>query len=219
VFGAFALGAASVGLAALGYRLAFALGLPSSPGDTVGDVALYCWLTVGPVEELAKFAVLALVISTWREFDEEIDGLVYAAAVALGFASVENLLYLPHLPWPLRLARAAATPLSHAVFSGLFGFGVAWAKFRARSTAGRVLVPLATLAMAAAAHGAYDHVILAYGATLAAASVVAVLFVAMTVRARSVVEAPSLAVAALRATPFAPVARGGPRSRPSGRAS
>ena len=32
--------------------------------------------------------------STWRDFDERMDAVVYAAAVAIGYATMENLLFL-----------------------------------------------------------------------------------------------------------------------------
>src|SRR3954468_17381027 len=48
-------------------------------------------LVVGPVEELCKFAGVRLHIWRVSQFNEPMDGIVYAAAAATGFALVENL--------------------------------------------------------------------------------------------------------------------------------
>ena len=45
-------------------------------------------------EESAKLLMLWLLLRNCREFDERYDGLVYAAAVGLGFACVENIMYV-----------------------------------------------------------------------------------------------------------------------------
>jgi RsiW-degrading membrane proteinase PrsW (M82 family) len=46
------------------------------------------------VEEILKFLVVYLFIYRDIEFNEPVDGIIYAAAAALGFASLENLLYV-----------------------------------------------------------------------------------------------------------------------------
>lgn len=45
-------------------------------------------------EEIAKFLMFWLLIRKSRYFDEHMDGIVYASCVALGFAGLENILYL-----------------------------------------------------------------------------------------------------------------------------
>jgi len=45
-------------------------------------------------EEIAKFLCVRWTVYNRSEFDEPVDGMVYATAAALGFASVENILYV-----------------------------------------------------------------------------------------------------------------------------
>ena len=45
-------------------------------------------------EELAKFIMLWLLIRKNPYFDEHFDGIVYAVCVGMGFAGIENVLYL-----------------------------------------------------------------------------------------------------------------------------
>ncbi len=188
VVGGLLLGAGAAGLALVMYAGVEAVGGPMTPGRSTASAWAFCLGVVGPVEEVAKAVVLVGVVARWRAFDEEIDGLVYAATVGLGFACVESLLYLPTLPWEGRVARALSSPLSHAVFASAFGFGLGHARFVATTRAARVGWPAATLLVSIVAHGVYDALILAHGATLPAAAVVFVLWGALVVRARRIVE-------------------------------
>ena len=45
-------------------------------------------------EEIAKFAMLWLLLRKNKYFDEKMDGIVYAVCVSLGFAALENVMYL-----------------------------------------------------------------------------------------------------------------------------
>jgi RsiW-degrading membrane proteinase PrsW (M82 family) len=51
-------------------------------------------LFVGIPEETVKISIIAAIALRARDFDEPMDGVVYGTAVGLGFAAVENLLYL-----------------------------------------------------------------------------------------------------------------------------
>ena len=57
-------------------------------------VGLSTFLFVGIPEETAKISIIAAMALKARDFDEPMDGVVYGTAVGLGFAAVENLLYL-----------------------------------------------------------------------------------------------------------------------------
>jgi RsiW-degrading membrane proteinase PrsW (M82 family) len=107
----------------------------------------------GLVEETFKFLPFVLVVLRFRAFDEKIDGIVYAASLAVGFASFENLGYLPHLRGLAFLGRAVASPLTHTVFASIWGYAVGRA-FLAR----RSIVPAAVigLGLAGIAHGLYN---------------------------------------------------------------
>ena len=90
-----------------------AAGLLGSATFYVGVVAV--------VEELAKFAVVMTLAYRNRAFDEPMDGIVYAAAAALGFATFENMFYvLDKGPFVL-LLRGPFTTLGHVLFSALWG--------------------------------------------------------------------------------------------------
>ena len=95
----------------------------------VGFAALMGLVLVGPIEELAKFAA-ASNIAKHREFDEWIDGLVYATAASLGFATLENVFYLIEGGAGLILLRGPISTLAHILFALPWGFALAQKRFR-----------------------------------------------------------------------------------------
>jgi protease PrsW len=92
----------------------------------------YCLGVVGIMEEGFKFLPFILVIVRFKDFDERIDGIFYAAVISLGFASYENLHYLPLLEGFSLIGRALASPLTHTVFASIWGYyaGPAYLKLK-----------------------------------------------------------------------------------------
>ncbi len=83
----------------------------------------------GFVEELAKWVVLIMAIYHWDEFDEPLDGVVYGVAVALGFATLENLLFVLRLGLGVAWQRALFAVPAHALFGATMGYYAGRAKF------------------------------------------------------------------------------------------
>jgi RsiW-degrading membrane proteinase PrsW (M82 family) len=126
----------------------------SSDAGTV-PLALSIFLVIAPVEELAKFLVVRGGVYRSREFNEPMDGLVYSTAAAMGFASVENLLYLIRYGTDAAPVRALLAVPGHLFFSGLWGYHLGLAKFSPRP-GGRVA---AALVMSILLHGGYDFLV------------------------------------------------------------
>jgi len=109
----------------------------------------------GAIEELAKWVVLILAIYHWDEFDEPLDGVVYGVAVALGFATLENFLFVLRLGLGVAWERALfAVPL-HALCGATMGYYAGRAKLIRGPTLWRdrilcFLVPIVF-------HGLYDY--------------------------------------------------------------
>jgi len=169
----------AAGLLSLGiFDLLIAAGLPEaetflvqgSPIQALG----YCFLAIGLLEEVLKFLPFWLFCLRFKEFDEEIDGIIYSSAVALGFASFENLLLLRHLHGFELYARAFTSPLVHTIFASIWGHACARARIRGKSLAASALVGLA---LAAIVHGLYDFVAIRLNYTLPAAAIILVVWV------------------------------------------
>jgi protease PrsW len=181
---AFILGVMAGVLALLTYGFLMALGLNVSPEASPARLAELCFFVVGPVEEGWKVLMMVLVITKWPEFDEVFDGFVYAAALSIGFATLENLLHLPSLPLVEQLARTATLPLTHTLFAAVWGLPVAYAQLRMPKGATRITVQVVAVAAAMLLHGLYDYLLLAWGATLPATAIVLVLWIGVILTAR-----------------------------------
>jgi RsiW-degrading membrane proteinase PrsW (M82 family) len=165
MFMAFGLGIVAWLLAMLASIGLEALGLTDIKFGERPWTAAYCFLLVGPIEEGCKALLAYAFVFRWREFDEPIDGFVYAAALALGFASAESFYNVPGLAWPEQLARTAALPITHVLFSAIWGFGAGYAHCCVKDGTRRKFWQFGTLALGMFAHGLYDFLILAYQAT------------------------------------------------------
>jgi RsiW-degrading membrane proteinase PrsW (M82 family) len=111
-------------VAAVGAAIA---GLPPELGMIVGAV-----LSAPIFEEGSKgVGLLILLIFFRRYFDDVLDGIVFAGVIALGFATVENVLYygngLRAGGWYglglLFLMRGILSPFAHATFTSVTGIG------------------------------------------------------------------------------------------------
>lgn len=85
--------------------------------------AVVAFLYAGVLEESVKLAAFALTVARRREFDEPVDGIVYAAAIALGFAAAENVRYFAdgNLAPALVVGRTFVAVPTHVFLSSLWG--------------------------------------------------------------------------------------------------
>jgi RsiW-degrading membrane proteinase PrsW (M82 family) len=142
------------------YLLLEWLGLPSDPFALAaadrGIFLAYCVVVIGLLEEVCKLLPMVLVIIRLREFDERLDGFIYASCIALGFATYENLFYLPSMEGGYLWGRALASPLIHTMFSSIWGYTLATAVVEKRSVMAALV---AGVGIAAILHGFYDFMV------------------------------------------------------------
>ena len=157
---AFGWGAAVATLVALVLNSASVIALQNAGGDA--DTAS---VVVAPVvEETVKgLGILAVYLARRREFDGVVDGIVYAGMVGIGFAFVENVLYLGRAfgdgggegAAAVFVLRGIFAPFAHPLFTMAIGVGIGYAASR-RSTGAWVLAPLAGWVVAVGVHGAWN---------------------------------------------------------------
>lgn len=107
-------------------------------GDSLPGVfsGLYNGFVVaGSSEELSKLLLLMWAVWKSREFNEYFDGIVYAAFVSLGFAGLENIMYVfSQDTYPSALMtgsmRALLSVPGHFLFGVAMGYYVGLAKFQ-----------------------------------------------------------------------------------------
>jgi len=157
----FALGMLAAGISTLLYNGLGLLGLRVDASFLADTNALatfaYSMLAIGPIEEIAKMTPFLIVVLRFREFDEPLDGIVYASFIGLGYAAVENWQYLEYLTTMEAYGRGFASPVIHILFASIWGHWIARAHLNGRSVA---RAAIASLAVAAALHGLYDFVVI-----------------------------------------------------------
>jgi len=97
-----------------------------------GEAIFTSFAIAGLVEELFKFAALYFLVWRSRELNEPVDGIVYAVFISLGFAGVENVLYVfnPQLGGlNTALLRAVVSVPAHGLFGVIMGYYFALARF------------------------------------------------------------------------------------------
>jgi len=111
---------------------------------------------VGPVEEILKFLPIWLLFYPRKFFNKPMDGIIYSAATAIGFATAENLYFLRNGAEPLEmLCRTPGGPFVHILFASYWGVTLGWATRLPEQRTRRRLIE-AGLVWAAFMHGAFD---------------------------------------------------------------
>lgn len=107
----------------------------------------------GIPEEFFKWLFLYILIWKSPQFDEYIDGLVYAVFVSMGFACLENVMYVVPGGMSVAVSRALLSVPAHFLFAVIMGYYFSMAKFlpdeRTRYMALSIILPMI-------AHGLFD---------------------------------------------------------------
>jgi len=123
-----------------------------------GKAIVGAFLGAAIPEEGFKFLVLRLWVWRQKDFDEPMDGIVYGAAASLGFAALENVMYVSEGGLSVATLRAVTAVPGHALTGVLMGYYAGRAKFGPPEERTRLLVR--GLGAAIVVHGAYDMFLL-----------------------------------------------------------
>ncbi len=125
------------------------------------DTAVFAFVIIGITEELSKFIMLRFFIYPNDEFNEPMDGIVYTVMVGMGFATVENLMYIFDTEGEgginTAIGRAFTAVPAHAAFAILMGAYLGLAKFVPER---RNTYMFTGLILAIFFHGLYDFFLL-----------------------------------------------------------
>ena len=127
-------------------------------------------------EEIAKFFMLWLLLRKNRYFDEKMDGIVYAVCVSLGFAALENIMYLfsnAESYLSVGIARAIFAVPGHFCFGILMGYYYSLAKFYPMTPKKNKALILAAPIIV---HGLYDSILFIINVTPAISGILLIVF-------------------------------------------
>lgn len=111
------------------------------------------FLIVALTEELCKFAVIRFYSYRDSNFDEMMDGIVYGAAAAAGFATFENIFYVMENGFGTAVIRALLSVPAHILWGASTGYWMARVKFGQSSVLASLILGLGTSVLG---HGFFD---------------------------------------------------------------
>lgn len=120
--------------------------------STLGN-ALKAYFMVALPEEACKYFMLKKYAYRQPEYDEPFDGIVYAVMVGMGFATVENIMYVYEYGVATGVVRMFLAVPAHATFAIIMGYFMGKAKFSQKR---ETYLLLAGLFWAVVFHGSYD---------------------------------------------------------------
>jgi RsiW-degrading membrane proteinase PrsW (M82 family) len=126
--------------------------VPLDP-TSVTQQAVHAFLLVALIEEFSKFIFVRWVLYPNKNFNEPFDGIVYSLTVSLGFAGLENILYVLDGGVETAVLRMFTAVPAHASFGVLMGYFLGKAKFEHK----KAHYAIYALGVATLFHGAYDY--------------------------------------------------------------
>lgn len=128
-----------------------------------GDMLILTWVVA---EEVLKYSAALIVVLWHRAVDEPIDAIIYMIAIALGFAALENALFIFNPLSSGQIVESILTghfrflgaTLVHVLASGTIGAAMALTFYRTRLV--RVLAATAGLCIAIALHALFNFSIM-----------------------------------------------------------
>lgn len=132
------------------------IALPEISTDTFLGALTSSFVNAAIPEECVKFLALWFLARRCRHFDEMFDGIVYAVCIGMGFAGLENVLYVAGAEgdWIIvGISRALMSVPMHYFFAIIMGtfFSLGW--FDEKN---RTLFMSTALAVPILVHGLYD---------------------------------------------------------------
>lgn len=117
---------------------------------------LKSFFLAGSLEEFFKWFFLLFVAYRHSAFDHHYDGIIYGVSISLGFATIENIIYIFSNGIEIALLRALFPVSSHALFGIIMGYYIGKAKFFESKTklslALGLFIPIVL-------HSSYDYLI------------------------------------------------------------
>ncbi len=122
--------------------------------DDVIEQFFNAFFKVALIEEFSKFIFVRFILYNNKNFNEPFDGIVYAVIVSMGFATVENILYVFEFGYTTGILRIFTAVPAHAAFAIIMGYFLGKAKFTHRKA-----LYFSAIALLAPTlfHGSYDY--------------------------------------------------------------
>jgi RsiW-degrading membrane proteinase PrsW (M82 family) len=115
------------------------------------------FIVAGTTEEVFKYLALFFLIWRNRHFNDKFDGIVYAVFISLGFAAIENIMYVFQHGEATGYIRALVSVPAHALFGVTMGFYFGLARFYNKQ---RIILLFKALFFPVVLHGIFDFILM-----------------------------------------------------------
>ena len=134
------------------------LSVPAEKLEGISNAAWIAFIVAGLTVEGMKY--LAFLLFFWKSsnFNERFDGIVYAVYISLGFAGIENILYVFSGGYSVGIVRALTAVPAHALFGVVMGYYFGLAKFYPKF---RGVYLILAFFLPFVFHGLYDFLLMA----------------------------------------------------------
>lgn len=117
------------------------------------------FIVAGLCEEYIKLAIIKIFVYNNPRFQKIIDGIIFTIVASLGFACIENIMYVIQNSFETAVVRGITAVPLHAVASGTMGYYIGLAKFSMDKKEEGRLINIG-LWQAIFIHGLYNFLIL-----------------------------------------------------------
>ena len=130
-----------------------------------GDTKLIytSFIVAGVTEEVLKCMVLVLLAIKEKNYNEKLDGIIYSIFLSLGFATIENILYISYEKvysiYEIALTRAVISIPAHIMFAITMGYYISKYKFEKNEVKRRQNLILSFL-IPILIHGTFDFILM-----------------------------------------------------------
>ncbi len=127
---------------------------------SLASVFLEAFFGVALIEEGVKYLVMRIVAGKrCKHFNQMFDGIVYSVFISLGFATIENILYVLQNGFTTGVMRALTAVPCHAITAVAMGYYLGIGRFRVDSRDRKKFMALG-LIVPVILHGIYDFLVL-----------------------------------------------------------
>lgn len=126
--------------------------------------AYTAFIVAASSEEILKAIPLILYVSKNRHFTEKLDGIVYSIFISLGFATIENIIYIVYgnntQVFELSLSRAFISIPAHIMFAITMGYYLSLYRFTANDEKLRKIYLIKSIVIPILLHGIFDFILM-----------------------------------------------------------
>lgn len=129
----------------------------------IGYMIYISFIVAGLTEEGLKALILIPNLLREKNFNEKLDGIIYSVFLSLGFATVENIIYIlfedPTSVFQVSIIRAIISIPAHMMFAIIMGYYISKYKFNMSKSKPKIYL-IISIIVPILLHGIFDFILM-----------------------------------------------------------